>query len=99
MTRSSSSEEGFEHGFIRSGDNMSADELAVLAGGLGAGVNSGADGADVAADKSCHVGAADLHLAGKSDIGRLAHGIGCGDGGDQTLGLDQAERLVVVAVA
>src|SRR5438270_12920234 len=93
------SKKRFQDGVVRAWDDVSADQLAVLAGGLGAGVNGGADGADVAADEGGHVSAADLHLAGQGDVGRLAHGVGRGDGGDQALGLDQAEGLVVVAVS
>jgi hypothetical protein len=78
---------------------VGADQLAVLAGGAGAGVDSGPHRADVAAHQRRHVGAADLYLAGQCHVGRLAHGVGGGDGGDQSLGFDKAQGLVITAVA
>src|SRR5260221_437102 len=72
-------------------------QLAVLRGGLSAGFNGRADGADVAADERGHIGAADLNLTGEGDVGGLAHGVGRGDGRDQAFGLDQAECFAVGA--
>src|SRR5262245_42983495 len=78
---------------------MSADQFAVLAGGAGAGIDGGTNRADVAAYQRGDISAADLDLPGQGDVGRLAHGIGGRDGGDQALGFDQAQRLVIVFVA
>src|SRR5262245_37648480 len=69
-----------EDRFFPSGDHMRADQFAISAGGLTAGVDRGANGADVTADKRGHIGAADLHLARQSDVGRFAHRVGRGDG-------------------
>ena len=77
-----------------------SEEIAALAlSGGAASIDRGADRADVAAHQRGDVGAADLHLAGQRDVGGLGHRVGGGDGGDQALGLDQAEGFVVVAVA
>ena len=87
-------QEGFDDRFFRPRDHVSADQLAVLAGGVGAGIDSGSHRADVAADERRDISAADLHLAGQGDVGRLAHRVGGCDGGDQALGFDQAEGFV-----
>src|ERR1700722_20160476 len=76
---------------------MGADQFAVLTCGRGPGVKGGADRADVATDQGRHISAANLHLSGQADVGRLAHGVGGGDGGDHALGLDQAEGVGMIA--
>src|SRR5262249_43529008 len=91
-------QEGFEHGFFRPRDDVGADQLAIRLGGLGAGVHGGADRPHVATHERRHIRSADLHLAGERDVGGLAHGVRCRNGGDQPLGLNQTES-VAVAVA
>src|SRR5712692_6841117 len=93
------SQERIQHGFFRSRNHVSADELSIGAGRLSAGVDGGADRADIASDKRGHVGAANLNLTRQRDVRRLAHGIGRRDGRDQTLGLDQTQGFVVAVVS
>src|SRR5687767_12861610 len=55
-------EEDRHHVLFRTGDDVGADQLAVLAGRRGAGIDRGTDRADVAAHERGDIGAADLNL-------------------------------------
>src|SRR5688500_354922 len=80
---------------VGAGDDVAGHELADAAGGLGAGVDRGANAADVAADDRGHERAADLDRLDDLDVGGLGHRVGRLDQRDPALGLDHAQRLAV----
>ena len=53
-------------------DDVGADQLADLAGGLGAGLDGRPHAADVALDQGGDIGAADLDAAGKCTLAALS---------------------------
>src|SRR5438094_2159710 len=70
------SQERIQDGLFRPRNHVGANQLAVGTGGLSTRIDRCTDGADVAPDKRCHIGAANLNLTGQRDVRRLAHGIG-----------------------
>ena len=78
---------------------MGADQLADLAGGLGAGLDGRPHASHVTLDQSRDIRAADLHSAGEMHVGRFEHGVGRLDHSDQALGLDQAQGVAVGCAA
>ncbi len=57
-------------------------------------VDRRADRADISADDGRDVGAADLNLTDERDVGRLEHGIGRLDLGDEPFGFNQSDGFV-----
>ena len=84
-----------DDGVAGPGDDVGGLQLADPAGGLGAGLDGGADAADVAPDHHADDAAVELDdRAGQLDARRLEHRVDRVDQADQTLRLDQAECAV-----
>src|SRR5690348_2225740 len=67
---------------VRARDNVDADDLADPAAGLGAGVDRGADGGDVALERDRDQPATDLVLLDERHVRRLQRRVARLDGGD-----------------
>src|SRR5688500_12659082 len=80
---------------VRPRDHVDADDLADPTGGLGAGVDRGAHGGDVAAQGDRDQAAADLALVDEPHVGGLEGRVARLDGGDDAARLDQSDRLTV----
>jgi len=76
---------------VRVGNDVNADQFADAPGCRGARIGGRFDRAHVAAHGDHHQTGAHEFLAGQHHIGRLDHGIGSFNGGDQPLGFDHAE--------
>src|SRR5262245_1079566 len=81
---------------MRARDDVDADEVALeRLDSLGAGIGRRLDGRDVADDRGCDQGVADLgHRSGEFDIRSLEHGIGRLDKGNQAAGFNESNGLL-----
>jgi hypothetical protein len=80
--------------FVRTGQNVRADQFADFAGGLGPGIDGRLDAADVAGGEDGDQTAADGNGFDQGDIGGLDHGVAGLDAADVALGFNHAYRFL-----
>ena len=78
---------------VRTRDDVHRDQLADAAGGGGAGIGGGLDGADIAAGHDRDVPGPDVFLGDQLDVGGLHHRVGRFDGADEATGFDESEGV------